>query len=270
MKKLVLVLLVGGFIASNLNAPQKDVSQKDHPPLVDEVNGTAIFEGIPVDNGEHHMLFVTLENEKVKKAVVSIMDSKAQTIEVASLTEENIAQCFDEKISGTNRLTKNDYLKNNLERCLGISINNIVAVEKQGFSVMYSKIFPKGMPLQLTANMKKDLHINDSSDMYFVDSDEFIKTMKILKQNPNYKDELHQIVIQAFYSQFTKPEIVMSIFTLISDSDKYLFTDLSFTDLITLGVKVMKNPIKDVQTLDIPNKGEQKVSDTLPSEWYSF
>ena len=94
--------------------------------------------------------------------------------------------------------------------------------------------------------------------------------MKVLKQNENYDEEINKMVIEGFYSQLSKPEVLLSIIKIISDSEKYFFTDLTITDLINLGFRVMKNPIKDVQTLEIHKNEKQEVITPIQKEWNSF
>jgi predicted nucleic-acid-binding protein len=262
MKRLVLFLIVGGFVGSHFFQSNQlaENQASEQTSNIKEVNSVPSVEKTTSSQvNNRHFLFLSLDKGNVKKVLITKIDNDSQTIEVASLSQENIKQFMNEKPTWIQDISKDDQFINEMGTNLGIPLNNIIVMEKQGFSNLFLEIFPNGMPLKLSDKMKSDLHVNENTDTYYVNSDEFVETMKVLKQHPEYEQEIHEMVVEAFYTQLSKPEVLLSMFNIIGDSEKYFFTDLTLSDLISIGIKVMKNPINDIQTLEVPMVQEQKV-----------
>ena len=125
MKKIVLFLLVGGFIASNLTDIKKKPNEYSvkQPTISEEVNGTiAIHKTANSLANNRSFLFLSLDKGKVKKVILTKMDSKTQKIEVAVLPKERMEQYLVGKpVEFDGVFSNDDYLKNSLEKSMGVT-----------------------------------------------------------------------------------------------------------------------------------------------------
>jgi hypothetical protein len=265
MKKWVLFLLIAGFVTSNIDyakvaentSPEKNSNMHEEEYTFSENSHQSIKED------QQFFLFLSLDNDKVRKAVLTKMSNDSQTIGVATFSEEEIKQMMIPNQSVNIQLiSKDNQLKEKIETNLGVPIKNIVALEKQGYKALFSRIFPEGLPLRLTDDMKKDLQISVESEQSNVDINEFIKTITMLKETRKYQHELNQVIFNTVSSQLSKPEVLISLFSLLSEVDEYLFTDLTLEELLAIGIDVMKNPVQEVQKMELPIPQDQEVLDT--------
>jgi anionic cell wall polymer biosynthesis LytR-Cps2A-Psr (LCP) family protein len=274
MKKWVIFLIVAGFVASNMdsskvkteNPPQETLSiieQKTESPVKEEQ--------IPsIKPNKRNFLFLSLENDKVKKAVVAKMKDDSKTMEVATLSKSDIEQVLSVQSNNIESISKDTQLKTNIESHLGVSIDHIIAVEKKGYLDLFSEMFPEGIPLQLTDEMKKDLNIEEQKEMYYVDGNEFLETIKELKQTQKYDQEINQLIIKTVTTQLYKPDVVLSLFGILNEMDDYFFTDLTMDEFLEIGLNAFRNPIQDVQKLEVPKSQGEEVMESKQSEFHRY
>jgi hypothetical protein len=89
--------------------------------------------------------------------------------------------------------------------------------------------------------------------------DEFFEIIKALKQTQKYDQELNQLIIDTVSSQLSKPDVSLALFGFVTDVDQYFFTDLTMAQLLTMGINLMKNPVQEVQKLEVPMNPKEEV-----------
>lgn len=271
VKKWVLFLLVAGFVMSNIdsskvkteNAVPDRIEEKIEPSQNEVLSSSIVKE-------EHHFLLVTLDNGIVKKAVIAKMSNGSQTMGVATLSKEQIEQVLSKVQVDLETLSKDSQIKHEIETHLGFPIDHVIAVEKNGYIELFSRIFPDGIPLQLSDNMKKDLQFVNQSEKQHVKADEFFEIIKALKQTQKYDQELNQLIIDTVSSQLSKPDVSLALFGFVTDVDQYFFTDLTMAQLLTMGINIMKNPVQEVQKLEVPMNPKEEVIKPIQKEMKHF
>jgi uncharacterized membrane protein YheB (UPF0754 family) len=215
---------------------------------------------------DHHFLLITLDNGMVNKAVIAKVSDASQTLGVASLSEEKINQFLLDEQVDLQSLPKDAHIKSQLETRIGFPIDHVIAVEKSGYIELFSRIFPDGIPLEMSNEMNKDIQLLNQSEIRHVDAKEFIETIKALKQTKKYDQEVNQLIIDTVSTQLSKPEITLALVELVTEVDQYLFTDLTLPQLISLGLNLMKNPGQAVQKLELPTNSVEEVIHQAKSE----
>lgn len=271
VKKWVFFLLVAGFVMSNIDTskvkteivvPEK-IEGKIEPSQNEVLSSSIVKDG-------HHFLLITLDSGNVRKAVIARVSDGSQTMEVATLSEKQIEQVLSNELVDLKSLSKGSQIKNNIETHFGFPIDHVIAVEKNGYIDLFSKIFPDGIPLKLSEDMKKELQIVNLSEILQVDADEFFEIIKQLKQTQKYDQELNQLIIDTVSSQLSKPEVSLALIGFVSDIDKYFFTDLSMSQLLTLGINIMKNPVQEVQRMEVPINSKKEVIKPIQVKMENF
>lgn len=274
MKKWVLFLLIAGFITSNLDSSKVKTENSSQENLttshdIKEAQNQEELSSSIVKN-DRHFLLMTLDNGEVKKVVLAKISDDSKTLGVATITEREINQALSNKKVNLQTISEDSQLKNKLEANLGVPIDHIVAVEKNGYLSIFSKIFPEGVPLRLSDEMKKDLQVDSNSEMINVNANEFLETIKILKQTKKYDTELNQLIVETISSQLSKPDFAITLFGVLTDVDQHFFTDLTMEQLLTLGIQMMKNPVQEVQKIEVPNKQYEEVMEPIQNEMNHF
>jgi hypothetical protein len=267
LKKWVFFLLVAGFILNNIDSFKFNTKNA----VLERVEGKlkpSQFEVLSSSNEEmdHHFLLITLDNGMVNKAVIAKVSDASQTLGVASLSEEKINQFLLDEQVDLQSLPKDAHIKSQLETRIGFPIDHVIAVEKSGYIELFSRIFPDGIPLEMSNEMNKDIQLLNQSEIRHVDAKEFIETIKALKQTKKYDQEVNQLIIDTVSTQLSKPEITLALVELVTEVDQYLFTDLTLPQLISLGLNLMKNPVQAVQKLELPTNSVEEVIHQAKSE----
>jgi hypothetical protein len=254
LKKWVLFLLIAGFVLSNIDRFKVDTGQVV-PESLEENIDTSPGETLSsaIEKGEHHYLLVALDNGKVKKAVIAKMVDGSKTMGIASVSNELMEELLSSKQVDLEAISKDNQLTNRLKAQIGVPIDHIIAVEKNGYIELFSRIFPEGIPLPLSEEMKKDVQLVSSSEIkHVVKADEFFETIKILKQTQKYDKELNQMIVDTVSSQLSKPDVPLALLDFVNEVEQYFFTDLTMTQLISMGINIMSNPVQEVQKLEVP------------------
>ncbi|CAG9609886.1 hypothetical protein [Pseudoneobacillus rhizosphaerae] len=271
MKKWVLLILVAGFIMSNKES-SKVKTENIVPDGIGEKVESSQNEVLSSSFGKegHHFLLLTLDNKNVRKAVIAKISDGSQTMGVATLSNEQIEQVLSTEQVDLQTISKDSQIKYELETHFGFPINNVIAVEKNGYIELFARIFPDGIALQLSDEMKKDLKLVNQSKKEHVKAEEFFKIMKTLKQTQKYDQEINQLIVDTFTSQLSKPEASLALFGFVTDLDEYFYTDLTMNQLLTMGINMMKNPVQEVQKLEVPMNPKQEVIKPIEKEMKHF
>jgi hypothetical protein len=282
MKKWVIFLLIAGIVTSNLNTPKDQMenssiknSQTEELPLeIQEVKELPVDKELLTKNNtiskERNFLFVTTKQDKAEKAVIVKQIAGAQRVEVANLSKKEIMQWLGVHAENLKAFSKDESILDNMESKTGISIDHIIVIDKKGYDDMITKVFPDGIPIQLTDEMRKDLELEDSNQKNYVDAHEFLETIKTLKATHKYDHELNQMIVNTFSTQLSKPDVVLSMFGIITELNQFFFTDLTMDELLSIGLDMMKNPVQEVHKLEIPNSYEQEVMKKAQNELSVF
>jgi hypothetical protein len=269
LKKWAFFLLVAGFILNNIDSFKFNTENAG----LDRVERERKFNPLPFEvlsssneEVDHHFLLLTLDNGMVNKAVIAKVSDATQTLGVASLSEEQINQFLIGEHVNLQSLPKDTYIRSQLETRIGFPIDQVIAVEKNGYIELFSRIFPDGIPLELSNEMKKDIQFENQSEVRHVNAKEFFETIKALKQTKKYDQEVNQLIIDTVSTQLSKPDITLALVELVTEVDQYLFTDLSLPQLLTLGLNIMKNPVQEVQKLEVPKNSVEEVIHQVKSE----
>jgi hypothetical protein len=274
VKKWILLLLVAGFIASHYYR-ENDETEKNieygsiKKEQLGELAGLYSEESKEVqqvedDESGQYLLFVTTDEGKAEKAIVANLQNGSQEMEVAAISKEELDQ-FD--FSKVDNKTENVALKTGISTETGLPIDYIIKVDKIGYQALLTKLFPEGIPLNLTSEMRAELMFDESNRN--ADSKEFLEIMKRLKETGKFDLEINQMIINTFSQQLTKPEVAMSLVTFIPELRQYLETDLTMNELLSIGINVMQNPIQEVHKLEIPKIRDQEVMEP-ETNWESL
>jgi hypothetical protein len=253
VKKWVLFFLVAGFVMSNIDSNEVK-TENLVPERAEEIIEPSPVEVLSssIEKEEQHYLLITLDNGNVRKAVIAKISDGSQTMGVATLSKKQVEQVLSNDHVELQTISTDPKIRNELETHFGFPIDHVIAVEKNGYIELFSKIFPDGIPLQLSDDMKRDLQIVDHEEIKNVDSVEFFETIKAIKQTQKYDKELNQLIIDTISSQLSKPDVSLALLGFVTDVDKYFFTDLTMTQLLSMGINIMKNPVQEVQKLEVP------------------
>jgi hypothetical protein len=282
MKKWVLFLLIAGIVTSNLNTPKdqmesSSIKNSQTEELPREIQGV---KELPVDkelltknnkiSKERNFLFVTTKQDKAEKAVIVKQIAGTQRVEIANLSKKEIMQLLGVHAENLKAFSKDESILDNMESKIGISIDHIIVIDKKGYDDMITKVFPDGIPIQLTDEMRKDLELEDNNQKNYVDAHEFLETIKTLKATHKYDHELNQMIVNTFSSELSKPDVVLSMFGIITEINQFFFTDLTMDELLSIGLDMMKNPVQEVHKLEIPTTYEQEVMKKAQNELSVF
>jgi hypothetical protein len=282
MKKWVLFLLIAGIVTSNLNTPKdqmenSSIKNSQTEELPREIQGV---KELPVDkelltknnkiSKERNFLFVTTKQDKAEKAVIVKQIAGTQRVEIANLSKKEIMQWLGVHAENLKAFSKDESILDNMESKIGISIDHIIVIDKKGYDDMITKVFPDGIPIQLTDEMRKDLELEDNNQKNYVDAHEFLETIKTLKATHKYDHELNQMIVNTFSSELSKPDVVLSMFGIITEINQFFFTDLTMDELLSIGLDMMKNPVQEVHKLEIPTTYEQEVMKKAQNELSVF
>lgn len=272
MKKLVFLLLIGGFITSNFFA-DKELEAKNSSGIespFEEVKKVSSSEKMLLGEiSERKYLFVTIHEGIVHKAFIA-KTNNSETIEIATISKDKIEQLLTLGAASTKDFNQKANFKKRFSSQIGISIDHIIVLDKQGYIDVYSKVFPNGVSLKLTDEMKKNIAIKDDSDQYLVkNAIEFLEIVKKLNQNHHNKQEIYSMLAQSLTIEIAKPEVLISLVGIVNELDQFVYTDLSIDELLSLGFSVMNQSRKEVEKFEIPNN-EQQVIETTPYEKNNF
>jgi hypothetical protein len=282
MKKWVLFLLIAGIVTSNLNTPKdqmenssiKNSQTEELTPEIQEVKELPVDKELLTKNNkiskERNFLFVTTKQDKAEKAVIVKQIADTQRVEVANLSKKEIMQWLGVHVENLKAFSKDESILDNMESKIGITIDHIIVIDKKGYDDMITKVFPDGIPIQLTDEMRKDLELEDNNQKNYVDAHEYLETIKTLKATHKYDHELNQMIVNTFSTQLSKPDVVLSLFGIITELNQFFFTDLTMDELLSIGLDMMKNPVQEVHKLEIPNIYEQEVMKKAQNELSVF
>jgi hypothetical protein len=260
VKKWVFFLLVAGFVMSNIDTSkvktQNIASERAEEKIKTSQNAVL---SSTIEKEAHHFLLISLDNGQIRKAVIAKMSDGSQTMGVATLSKKQIEKVLPNELVELHSLSKDSQVKNKIETYFGFPIDHVIAVEKNGYIDLFSKLFPDGIPLQLSEEMKTDLQIVNQSEILHVAADEFFEIIKLLKQTQKYDNELNQLIIDTVTSQLSNPNVSLALLGFVTDVDKYFFTDLSMSQLLTMGINIMKNPVQEVQKMEVPINSKKEV-----------
>jgi hypothetical protein len=264
VKKWVLFLLVTGFVMSNIDTSKvktENVVPERIEGKLESSQNEVLSSSIEKDG--LHFLLITLDSGNVRKAVIANLSDDSQKMGVATLSKKQIEQVLSNELVDLQSLSKDSHIKKKIETQFGYPIDHVIAIEKNGYIDLFSKIFPDGIPLQLSEDMKKDLQIVNQSVILQVAPVEFFEIIKRLKQTQKYDQELNQLIIDTVSSQISKPDALLTLLSFVTDVDKYFFTDLSISQLITMGINIMKNPVQEVQKIEVPLNSKEEVIEPI-------
>lgn len=274
MKKWVLLLLIAGFIVSNFYREDDNTeNQTEYGPMEKEQLGdlagiyseeSKAVQQIEEDLSGNYFLFVTIEEGKAAKAIVANLQDGSQEMEVATIAKAELDK-FD--FGEVGEKTDNTVLKTAISSETGLPIDYIITMDKTGYQALLTRIFPEGIPLNLTTEMRAELMVDGS--IKNVDANEFLEIIKKLKASGKFDLEINQMIINTFSQQLTKPDVAMSLVNFIPELGQYLQTDLTLNELLSIGFDVMQNPIQEVHKLEIPEMHEQEVMET-ETDWESL
>jgi hypothetical protein len=274
MKKWVLLLLVAGFIVSNVyrenNHTENQIENGSfEKEQLGELAGIFSEESKAVQQTKkdltgHYFLFVTTEKGKAVKATVANLQNGSQEMEIATMAKEELDK-FD--FGQVGEKLENTDLKTEISLETGLPIDYIITMDKIGYQAILTKIFPEGIPLKLTDEMRAEVMVDDS--MTNADAKEFLEIMKKLKETGKFDLEINQMIINTFSQQLTKPEVALSFVSFLPELGQYLQTDLTMNELLSIGFNVMQNPIQEVHKLEIPEMREQEVMEP-ETDWESL
>jgi hypothetical protein len=78
------------------------------------------------------------------------------------------------------------------------------------------------------------------------------------------------MIVNTFSSELSKPDVVLSMFGIITEINQFFFTDLTMDELLSIGLDMMKNPVQEVHKLEIPTTYEQEVMKKAQNELSVF
>jgi hypothetical protein len=271
VKKWVFFFLVAGFIMSNIDSSKVRI-ENGVPDGIEKKIKTSQNEILSstIENEEHHFLLLTLDNKNVRKAVIAKISDGSQTMGVATLSKEQTEQVISNEQVDLQNISEDSQIKYELETQFGFPINHVIAVEKNGYIELFSRIFPNGIPLLLSDEMKKDLQLDNQSEKQHVKVEEFFEIVKSLKQTQKYDQEINQLIVDTFTSQLSKPDVSLALFGFVTDFDEYFYTDLTMNQLLTMGINMMKNPVQEVQKLEVPMNPKEEVLKPIEKEMKHF
>ncbi|HYK72159.1 MAG TPA: hypothetical protein VEV44_03355 [Pseudoneobacillus sp.] len=272
MKKLVFFLLIGGFVASNFYADKEmeaKNSSKLQPPFEEVKKVPPSDQKLLGENSEMKYLFVLLQEGKIHNAILANRKHNSSTIEVATIPIQKMESLFTSKSATIEDFNQEQDFIERFTSQNGIPVNHIIVLDKQAYMDVFSKVFPKGISLNLTEEMKRNLAITNDSDPYLVSADEFIELIKLLNQNGFNKQEVYSMLYQSVTTQITKPDFIWSFLNIVNDLDQFVYTDLSINEMLSLGLSVMKESGTGLEKFDIPYD-DQQVIETTPYEINNF
>ncbi|WP_442594163.1 hypothetical protein [Neobacillus sp. D3-1R] len=274
MKKAVFLLLIAGFIASNFYA-DKESKFKNNPVVETQMEEVQTIPSSTDDKvlgeySEKSYLLLTLKEGNVHKAIMAKTNNNSETIEMTSIPNEQIEPILSTETDSPEGFEKDAHFKERLAKHMGISIDHIIVFDKKGYIDVYSKLFPNGVNLNLTEEMKKDLDVSSDSKEYSVKNpDELLKVVKMLTEDHQNKEEIYSMLAQSFTKQILKPDTLFSLFTIANQIHHYIYTDLSIDELLSFGFHVMKKSGSETDSFELPET-DQQVIETTPYDIYNF
>jgi hypothetical protein len=272
MKWFIFILIIGGVVVSTFQTPMLQ-TKKETNDLHSIAENIRIASDVSFQNETknnlHFLFIIKADQGKIEKSIIAKLSDDSSKVEIAPLQDRVIEEVVNDKIPQTKDPSQVELFKGKIASMIEVPVDHIIIVEKQSLIAMFDNVFPKGIPLHLSAEMKKDLKISSKSDPY-MNASKFLKSIKTLKETHKYELELNEMIIKTVSSQLSTPDVLLSLMGTITNIDQYLYTDLKKEEIFALGMHVMKNPVLEVQKLEKPPQLDQEVLDSLKTEINPF
>ena len=154
-----------------------------------------------------------------------------------------------------------ELLAETVKENFGIEIDHTVTVDFKGFAQAVNALAPEGIEVDVPQKIIDDMKMDTEPGLQNLSGDDLLKYVRFRHDDENDFGRVkrqQEVVVklkEAFSSQFTSLQGIVSIPAHIQDVSKYIETDLSVTDMISLATMLYGIPLDEVETMTIPVPG---------------
>ncbi|KAF0815524.1 MULTISPECIES: LCP family protein [unclassified Cytobacillus] len=268
MKKIIILFLLAAAILSGCTSfQQKDnnntgqeteigESDKENKEPSASENGTKNFLLIGVDSrGE--------EESRSDAILLASYDPSGESIKLVSLMRDSYVKIPDyqymySKLNHAYYIGGKDLLKNTIEQNFGVHIDHTAIIDFKGFPAMLDAIAPDGIEAEVSSAMIEDMGLDLEPGKQKLKGSDLLSYVRFRHDGQSdfgRVDRQQEILIalkDEVMNQFASPAGLARFPEVISQAMKYVDTDLKPEEALSLGVKFLRNPVTDIETLRLP------------------
>ncbi|WP_042346831.1 LCP family protein [Bacillus massiliigorillae] len=162
------------------------------------------------------------------------------------------------KINMAYFLGGNELLVKTIKENFGITIDHVVTIDFQGFTHVIDAIAPEGIEVEVTEEMIADMNLPLQPGKQFLHGEHLLKYVRFRHDAESdfgrvkRQQEVMVKIKNRLTEEMSSLEQIASLPKLMESTLKYVESDLSLTDTLSLTSMVFLNSIDHVETMTIP------------------
>ncbi|WP_335511449.1 LCP family protein [Bacillus sp. JJ722] len=252
LKGLLLVLLVFSLAACSINDKVKQENESSDQMKTKSVQVLVI--GID-SRGE--------ANSRSDAILIGQYNPLKNSIKLASIMRDTYVKIPSyskghNKINMAYFLGGKELLVKTIKENFGITIDHVVTIDFQGFTHVIDTIAPEGIEVTVTKEMIEDMKLSLQPGKQFLHGEDLLKYVRFRHDAESdfgrvkRQQEVMVKVKNRITEEMSSIEQVASLPKLVEGTMKYIESDLSVADTLSLISMVVLHPIDKVETMTIP------------------
>jgi len=162
-----------------------------------------------------------------------------------------------------------ELLARTIKENFGITVDHIVTIDFQGFVHVVDTLAPEGIEVDVTQEMIDDMNFNVQPGTHYFNGEELLKYVRFRHDSESDFGRVkrqQEVILKLrdhLANEMSSIQQFASLPKLVEGASKYIESDLSLSETISLASKVLLHQIDQVETLTIPveNSYENKTYD---------
>lgn len=162
------------------------------------------------------------------------------------------------KINMAYYLGGKELLVKTIKENFGITIDHVVTIDFQGFTHVIDTIAPEGIEVTVTKEMIEDMKLTLQPGNQFLHGEELLKYVRFRHDTESdfgrvkRQQEVMVKIKNRITEEMSSLEQVASLPKLVEGTLKYVESDLSISDTVSLTSMIFLHPIDKMETMTIP------------------
>lgn len=203
------------------------------------------------------------EKSRSDAILVSQYDPKKKSIKIASLMRDTYVKIPSYE-KGYNKLNLayflggKELLVKTIKENFGITIDHVVTIDFKGFTHVVDTLAPEGIEVDVTKEMISDMKFPFGPGKHYLHGDQLLKYVRFRhdKESDFGRVKRQQEVLvkikDKLSEEMTSVNHFASLPKLVEGTMKYVESDLSVTQTLSLASMVFLHQIENVETITIP------------------
>lgn len=203
------------------------------------------------------------EKSRSDAILVSQYDPKNKSIKIASLMRDTYVKIPSyskgyHKLNTAYYIGGKELLVETIKENFGITIDHVVSIDFQGFIHVVDTIAPEGIEVDVTQNMIDDMRFNMKPGKHNLHGEELLKYVRFRHDSENdfgrvkRQQEVLVKLKDKMYKELTSVKQFAALPKLVEGTLKYIESDLSITQTLSLASSVFLHQLDEVETITIP------------------